>query len=210
MWNSSFDGFLGSGALFSTILSVGAHTITASVADGDGLSGNDQITVTITAAPIDVPDVTGLLQATAGSTLVSAGLSVGTVTTATSETVPAGTVLSQSPVACTACVVAGSAVDLVVSSGPGNTAPVVNISAPADGSIVVQGTAVVISGTATDSEDGDLRGDIIWTSNKDGALGTGTSITVTLTKGKHTITAMVADSGGLSDTKQIGIRTSKK
>jgi hypothetical protein len=77
-------------------------------------------------AAIDVPDVTGAptsevtatVQGTAEGTLFAAGLSVGTVTSQSSETVPAGYVISQSPVPCTACAASGDAVDLVVSSGP--------------------------------------------------------------------------------------------
>ena len=47
----------------------------------------------------------------------AANLVVGTVTTQNHPTVPAGDVISQNPAACTMCVSAGSAVDLVVSSG---------------------------------------------------------------------------------------------
>ncbi len=48
-WTSSLDGAIGSGASFSTTsLSVGGHTITASVTDSGGLSDSDAISVTIT------------------------------------------------------------------------------------------------------------------------------------------------------------------
>jgi hypothetical protein len=51
-WNSSINGSIGSGASFSTSgLSVGTHTITASVTDSGGLPGSDQITVTVTEPP---------------------------------------------------------------------------------------------------------------------------------------------------------------
>ena len=47
-WSSSLDGNIGSGASVNTSsLSVGTHTITASVSDSGGLSGSDAITVTI-------------------------------------------------------------------------------------------------------------------------------------------------------------------
>ena len=47
-WTSDLDSIIGSGASFSTsTLSVGAHTITASVTDSGGLPGNDGITVTV-------------------------------------------------------------------------------------------------------------------------------------------------------------------
>ncbi|NNE34063.1 MAG: T9SS type A sorting domain-containing protein, partial [Rhodothermales bacterium] len=51
-WSSSLDGSIGSGASFSTsTLSVGVHTVTASVTDSGGKSGSDQISVTITPPP---------------------------------------------------------------------------------------------------------------------------------------------------------------
>ena len=64
-----------------------------------------------------VPVVIGLTQAAAQSAITAAGLVVGTVSTANSNTVAAGNVISQTPVA-TTDVAPGSAVDLVVSSGP--------------------------------------------------------------------------------------------
>jgi beta-lactam-binding protein with PASTA domain len=66
---------------------------------------------------VSVPNVVGLTQAAASNAIASAGLVVGTVTNAASETVPAGSVISQNPSAGTS-VASGSAVDLVVSSGP--------------------------------------------------------------------------------------------
>ena len=49
-WLSNLDGSLGSGASVSTSsLSIGTHTITASVTDAGGLSDTDQISVTINA-----------------------------------------------------------------------------------------------------------------------------------------------------------------
>ena len=48
-WTSSIDGAIGSGASFSTTaLSLGNHTITASVTDSDGLSGSDVISISVT------------------------------------------------------------------------------------------------------------------------------------------------------------------
>ena len=64
-----------------------------------------------------VPNVVGLTQAAATTAITGAGLVVGTVTTPASGTVAAGNVISESPAAGTS-VSAGSAVNLVVSSGP--------------------------------------------------------------------------------------------
>jgi beta-lactam-binding protein with PASTA domain len=157
-------------------------------------------------APIDVPNVVGQAQATAEANLVAAGLSVGTVTTASSGTVPAGDVISQSPINCTACVAPGSPVDLVVSTGAPKTLPGVTITFPPDGLSVVEGIAVTFTGTVNDSEDGDLSANLVWSSSRDGVFGTGASISTTLSKGWHTITASVTDSGGLSGSDQISIR----
>jgi hypothetical protein len=49
-WASSIDGSLGYGASLNRVLSVGTHTITASVRDSGGLLGSAQITVNVAAA----------------------------------------------------------------------------------------------------------------------------------------------------------------
>lgn len=74
-------------------------------------------------APVVVPDVVDLPQATAVTAITSAGLVVGTITTASDPTIVAGNVISQTPVAGTT-VSAGTSVDLVVSTGPAVTTDV--------------------------------------------------------------------------------------
>jgi Fungalysin metallopeptidase (M36) len=62
-----------------------------------------------------------------------------------------------------------------------------------------EGEQVGLQATANDAEDGDLTGSIGWTSNLDGALGTGGSISITtLSPGNHTVTGTVTDTSGLS------------
>ena len=56
-------------------------------------------------------------QTTAEAAVIAAGLTVGTITTANSDAVPAGDVISQNPAAGVEAT-EGSAVDLVVSLGP--------------------------------------------------------------------------------------------
>lgn len=74
--------------------------------------------------------------------------------------------------------------------------PSLNITAPADGSIVTDGDTVTFTATATDPEDGNLAASVEWTSSIDGALGTGGTLqTSSLSLGTHTITAAVQDSG---------------
>jgi hypothetical protein len=51
-WQSNLSGQIGTGGTFSRALPVGTHTITASVIDSGTLSGQQQITVTVTSAPV--------------------------------------------------------------------------------------------------------------------------------------------------------------
>jgi len=162
------------------------------------------------AAPIDVPNIVSLTQSAAESAIVAGGLTVGTITTQFSSTVPAGSVISQNPGACTGCVSPGSAVDLVISDGPANTVPVVVISSPADETNATESTPLTFIGTAQDAEDGDLTSILVWTSNKDGALGSGSTTTATLSKGRHLITATATDGDGASGTAEIVVRIKKR
>ena len=59
---------------------------------------------------------------------------------------------------------------------------------------------VTLNGSAIDDLDGDISSNIVWTSNLDGSLGTGSSISVSLTSGNHTITATIEDTGKYSST----------
>ncbi len=78
--------------------------------------------------PVLVPDVTGTAQSAADAALTDAGLLTGDVAGVSSDTVPAGFVISQNPAANTP-VTPGYEVDLTVSTGP--EAPVlVNVPDP--------------------------------------------------------------------------------
>lgn len=96
---------------------------------------------------------------------------------------------------------------LVPGSGGGgeNTAPAVNITSPANGATFTSGALIGFAGTATDTEDGNLTSSLVWTSNLDGPIGTGSSFNAVLTDGTHTITASVTDSGGLPGTASVTI-----
>jgi beta-lactam-binding protein with PASTA domain len=122
-------------AISTALLSVG--TITTATSDtvpagvvisqtpggGTEVSQGSAVALSVSSGPasVTVPNVVGLTQANAESAIVAAGLTVGAVTTATSDSVPAGNVINQTPGSGTA-VTSGSAVDLAVSSG---AAPVI-------------------------------------------------------------------------------------
>ncbi|MGF1485223.1 MAG: PQQ-dependent sugar dehydrogenase [Opitutales bacterium] len=82
-----------------------------------------------------------------------------------------------------------------LTGAPPNIAPNVAILSPATGTTVTTAQAVNLTGTASDTEDGDLTPSIQWSSSIDGALGNGATVNTTLSEGTHTITAMVTDSG---------------
>ncbi len=87
-----------------------------------------------------------------------------------------------------------------------NTAPIVLIDSPTDGTAVDSGTSLVFAGNATDVEDGDITDSLTWNSSIDGSIGTDASFsTTTLSVGIHEITASVTDSGGLVGSDSINV-----
>jgi beta-lactam-binding protein with PASTA domain len=120
----------------------------ASVAPGSSVS----LVVSIGPANVTVPNVVGLTQATATTAITNAGLVVGNVTTENNANVPAGNVISQNPPA-NASVAPGSAVDLVVSSGPvPNRAPIANAGPNQDVNV---GDTVTLNGNGSSDPDND-------------------------------------------------------
>jgi beta-lactam-binding protein with PASTA domain len=104
----------------------GAKTATISITS-DGGNGSVSASGTGTIPNVTVPNVVGMTQAAASAAIKGASLTVGTVTTQSSTTVPAGQVISQNPAA-GASVASGSAVNLVVSSGTGGTTQMGDVS----------------------------------------------------------------------------------
>jgi RHS repeat-associated protein len=100
---------------------------------------------------VAVPGVVGLTQQAAGTSLSSAGLVTGAVTSTSSPTVPAGSVASQDPAA-GVLVAPGTAVALGVSTGPA-TATVPDVSglsqAAAEAALLGAGLQVGAISTAT-------------------------------------------------------------
>lgn len=91
----------------------------------------------------------------------------------------------------------------VASDCPGG--PTVTITEPSQDTTVTSGDPVTLSGTASDLVDGDLSGSIEWSSDLDGPLGTGSSVSVTLTAGSHTITAFVQDLAGNAASTSVAV-----
>jgi hypothetical protein len=228
-WTSSLDGAIGTGASFSTsTLSEGSHTITASVTDSGGESDNDVINITISGNAAPTVSITSPADGSSfvsGSSVSFAGTANdpedGDITASLSWTssldgaIGSGGGFATSSLSIGSHLITASVTDsggengsdaITVNITAPNTAPTVTITAPADGSGFNQGDSVAFSGTATDTEDGDISANLSWTSSLDGSIGSGASFaTSALSVGTHTITASVTDSGGLSDSDQISV-----
>jgi len=99
-----------------------------------GTATTTAATLTVNTPQVAVPNVVGSTQAAATTAIAGAGLTVGTVSNGTSNTVAVGAVISESPTAGTTVNV-GSAVNLVVSTGPALT----TIYSPVNGSTLLNG-----------------------------------------------------------------------
>lgn len=98
--------------------------------------------------------------------------------------------------------------------GAAGVAPGVTIVNPGNGdsfganttvdSPAVAAAEVSLKARAGDDILGDLTSSIMWTSSIDGALGTGGTITATLTTGTHIITASATD-GTLTGTDKVQV-----
>jgi subtilisin family serine protease len=92
----------------------------------------------------------------------------------------------------------GGVLNIQAALGSANTAPQVTILSPANGSSSGRWADVTFSGSAIDTQDGNISANIVWTSNLQGVIGNGASFTRNdLNVGNHTITASVTDAGGL-------------
>jgi hypothetical protein len=110
----------------------------------------------------DVPNVVGLVQADAEAAIVASGLAVGAITTANSDSVPAGDVISQDPIAGTS-VPGGSAVDLVVSLGPLQMVDVPDVAGlpQADAEAAIVASGLIVGAVTTAYSDSVPAGDVI-------------------------------------------------
>jgi YD repeat-containing protein len=123
--------------------------------EGDSVPGGTAVDLVISSGGphVTVPDVRGQTQPAAQSAIEAAGLLLGSITQASSATVPAGQVITQTPAAGSS-VPAGSVVSLVVSLGtlPGGdlSRPTVQLSVTPPATAV--GDTVTLTVSASDGE----------------------------------------------------------
>jgi PASTA domain len=154
---------------------------TVIAACGDGSSGS--------AAQINVPNVVGDTQAAASTAITGAGLTVGTVTQASSATVASGSVISQTPASGTSAA-SGASVALVVSSGPAPVAvPNVVGNTQAAATTAITGAGLKV-GTLTQATSATVvAGEVV---SENPAAGTsvtsGTAVALVISTGPQTFT----------------------
>ncbi len=235
-WKSSLKGGLGVGSTLTTgALSLGVHTITASVTDTDGLSQQARVTVSVVEAQVANNQPVLTIHSPMNNQGFLVGEGVPLYATATDEEDgditenihwtsslsgilgSGGTLtvnqLSEGSHVITASVTdsGGLNYDQVVSVKVNpvvqeNQAPVVTIQTPFNNAVSNQGVDITFAATAADTEDGSISTQIVWSSSEDGALGVGGSISLSnLTVGVHVISASVVDSGGVPDMKTISL-----
>ena len=153
--------------------------------------------VSLGAATVAVPNVAGLTQAAAQTAIAGAGLTVGTVTTQNSDTVPAGDVISQNPAGGTS-VAPNSAVDLVVSLGAATVAvPNVAGLTQAAAQTAIAGAGLTVGTVTTQNSDTVPAGDVI-SQNPAGGTSVAPNSAVDLVVSLGAATVAVPNVAGLS------------
>ncbi len=86
-----------------------------------------------------------------------------------------------------------------------NKTPIAVINCPDSGSVFLEEENVTFRGSGEDNEDDLETDDFIWSSDIDGEIGRGETVTLNLSQGNHTITLTVRDQDGAEGTAVITI-----
>ena len=163
-----------------------------STASSDGTSSTgsttSSTTTTTTNSKVTVPSVVGKDENAAKSAITAAGLTVGTVSEASSDTVESGLVISQSPSA-NSETESGGKVNIVLSSGP-NKKKVTDVigheSSRAQSELAGDGFKVEVKETYSD----DMRAGLVVSTSPDRGtyVQPGRTVTITVSKGREQVT----------------------
>lgn len=230
-WSSSRDGALGNGSPLTTAsLTTGNHIITASVTDSDGNTVSKTVSLQIFPATNTVPTVS--LIAPAENAVFTQGAAITFQASASdvedgnlSSTIAwssnlngslgTGASVSRSNLSLGAHQIVasvtdsqgntGSAVRNIVVEAPANTAPTVSIASPSNGATLSAGVSFTLSGSANDTQQGNMSSSLQWLLNGS-VIATGGSASATISNpGSHTITARVTDGGGLTGSQSVTV-----
>jgi beta-lactam-binding protein with PASTA domain len=174
----------------SSITDCDPHTLAVAVAGQSGTTETRFTRCDATTGPVTVPNVVNQTQAAAATALTGAGLVVGTVTQQSNATIPAGRVSSQNPFGGVG-VTAGSAVNLVVSTGPAPapgptmvTVPNVVNQPQAAATTTIQGAQLVVGTVSQQSSTTVAAGSVISQSPTAGSsLATGSAVSFVVSTG---------------------------
>ena len=163
-----------------------------STASSDGTSSTGSTTsgttTTTTNSKVTVPSVVGKDENAAKSAITAVGLTVGTVSEASSDTVESGLVISQSPSA-NSETESGGKVNIVLSSGP-NKKKVTDVigheSSRAQSELAGDGFKVEVKETYSD----DMRAGLVVSTSPDRGtyVQPGSTVTITVSKGREQVT----------------------
>ena len=163
-----------------------------STASSDGTNSTGSTTsgttTTTTNSKVTVPPVVGKDENAAKSAITAAGLTVGTVSEASSDTVESGLVISQSPSA-NSETESGGKVNIVLSSGP-NKKKVTDVigheSSRAQSELAGDGFKVEVKETYSD----DMRAGLVVSTSPDRGtyVQPGSTVTITVSKGREQVT----------------------
>lgn len=163
-----------------------------STASSDGTSSTGSTssgtTTTTTNSKVTIPSVVGKDENAAKSAITAAGLTVGTVSEASSDTVESGLVISQSPSA-NSETESGGKVNIVLSSGP-NKKKVTDVigheSSRAQSELAGDGFKVEVKETYSD----DMRAGLVVSTSPDRGtyVQPGSTVTITVSKGREQVT----------------------
>jgi len=176
VWTSSLDGQSGTGGSFSNSLSVGNHTITASVTDPAGKTGKATITVAVqqpvnTAPVVTIATPTGGSSFSSGSAISFSGSAtdaedgtrtaslvwtssvngqIGTGGSFSTTSLSAGTHTITASASDTAGMTGQASITITVVSAPPTTTKTLSVSVVTDKSSYVNGNRVYFTTTVTD------------------------------------------------------------
>ena len=125
-----------------------------------------------------------------------------------SRSTVAGLLLAASQMFIAACSSDGSKENAVEITAVAHAKPSIDITSPTGGSEFDQNTTVTFTANASNANDENITGQVVWVSDIDGELGTGGAISKTLSAGNHTIIAEVTDSNGAEASESITISVS--
>ena len=234
VWTSSINGQIGIGGPLDASLSVGNHTITLKAKDSSGTSGSASINISVNSpTPFNSRPVASIAAPAGNFTFLTSGSITFTgsgfdaqdgplsgddlvwssnidgqigIGESFSASLSAGNQIITLLATDSLGDIGTATVSITVNEPPPNTAPTASINIPDDVFAYLTTNTIAFAGTGSDAEDGSLSGSsLVWTSDLDGTIGGGVSISVSLSAGSHLITLAAIDSQGASGNESISI-----